>query len=237
MIMKLSKEEKAEGITKELIDFVANEKSRTPIQLQQGDEPQNVLKCSTGYWVVLEPGKYLKDENNKMMVFSDRDCIVGRARYLLNFGNIEKEKKIIALVESWKTQCREKLDELKKAINKLKLNQGDETDTFVSSILKMYQRERPAEYEAERLFSEATLAKELPKYENAEALYAAGDFQQLIPILGIREFPALMLSAHKDISSDMKVLINTFSKEAIDKWDGDMVYKYAQIEIEKEYSY
>jgi len=33
----------------------------------------------------------------------------------------------------------------------------------------------------------------------------------------------------------MKTLKNTFGAEALNKWDGDILYKYAHIEVEKQY--
>jgi hypothetical protein len=61
---------------------------------------------------------------------------------------------------------------------------------------------------------------------------------ELLSIFKLKHFPGFgepMLSADLDNEQDMKVLINTFGGDALKKWDGDMLNRYATIEIEKEY--
>lgn len=237
--MRLTKEEKAEGITDVLVKSINMNKQCSPVQLLPGDEPQKLMKCSSGYWVKLDDGSFLKDENNRLMVFPERECIVGRARYLLNFGIQEKAEKVDALIESWKGQCRDLLDQIKQKIDSLKLKAADldkEPDGMLVTIAKIYRQENPAGYQKEKEWAVQVLETELPKYENAEVLYAAGDFHELIPILGIREFPIQMFSAHHDNSLEMTVLKNVFGRDSIEKWTGDTVRLYAQIEIEKQYA-
>ena len=227
--MKLSKEELLEGITKELISSIDMSKRSSPVQLMSGDEPQKLMKCSTGYWVKLEDGTYLKDEFNKLMVFPERDCLIGRARYLLNFGHIEKKQRVLDLIETWKGLCRERLDAIAKQIK------SHESYFDGNTFNKIIKQVNPEVYEFNKKYAEDSLQTMKPAYELAEQLYSDGNFIDLLEHLGIRSFPAHMFSAHYDNPQEMKVLINTFSAKAINNWDGDMLYKYAEIEVEKDY--
>lgn len=76
---------KKEGITPEFIKSINMDKEYSPVQLMPNEEPVNLIKFSTGYWVSLGFGEYLKDEKNKLIVISEKDAKIGRARYVLNF--------------------------------------------------------------------------------------------------------------------------------------------------------
>lgn len=235
-IKKLSKEELTEGLTMEMVNAMNMAKNFTPIQLKQGDEPCNIIPCTGGFWVMID-GKALRGADNKYIIFPERDCQVGRVRYLLNFGKAEKEKKIQALIIQWKKEVRDKIDIAKKKI----AYWGPPTAGSLSSILMDAIRENGDEEEVDfyDLQNKMNLDKFLPIYQEYERLWDENKIVELMDhfkIGGIKlALGTPMLSAQKDNAQDMKVMINTFGKTALDEWDGDMLYKYAQIEIEKEY--
>jgi hypothetical protein len=233
--MKLSKSELAEGITKELIDFVLKQSKCSPVQLMPGDEPQNLLECSSGYWVVLAPGQYLRDEYNKMIVIPVRDCKIGRARYLLNFGESEKKEKIQKIIETWKDLCRIRLDEIKKRIDSL--SEYEKEDGMFTIIAKAANEQA---FEFNKKMSLEQLKQIKPLYEANVKMFEDGQIIQLMENLGLRSFSPLMLSARFDNPQEMKVAINTFGANAINEWvdnGSDLLYKYAQIEVEKDFTY
>lgn len=57
-----------------------------------GDEPVDIMECSTGYWVHTSDG-YLRDDKGYLIVFGRRECQIARARYLMNHGEEEKDWK------------------------------------------------------------------------------------------------------------------------------------------------
>lgn len=50
IIKKLSKTELNEGLTIEIVNNVKMNLQCSPVQLQPGDEPCNILACTGGYW-------------------------------------------------------------------------------------------------------------------------------------------------------------------------------------------
>ncbi|UQT35204.1 hypothetical protein M5E82_05685 [Parabacteroides distasonis] len=60
-IKKLTKEEKAEGLTLDLVNKVDLRKKCSPVMFKAGDEPVDIMECSTGYWVHTSDG-YLRDD-------------------------------------------------------------------------------------------------------------------------------------------------------------------------------
>ena len=229
LIKRLSKEEIAEGLTLELVNSIRMERTHSPVQLQLGDEPCNLLPCTDGFWVMVE-GEALKDAQGKRIVWKYRDCQIGRARYLLHYGAQEKEAKIQALLASWKKEAREHLDKVKRRVDSLAKMLNPNSDIFESNIFNSLAKPGDKAKEQKK-FDEMNSA-----YQVAESMWQQGQFVDLIQGLGIRSFTNPMLSVKFNDKHSMKVLVNTFGKAALDKWDGqDMLYKYAQIEIEKQY--
>lgn len=48
-IKRLTKEEKAEGLTLDLVNKVDLRKKCSPVMFKGGDEPVGIMECSTGY--------------------------------------------------------------------------------------------------------------------------------------------------------------------------------------------
>jgi hypothetical protein len=236
IIKKLSKEQLDEGISVEIVNALNMEKNYSPIQLQKGDEPVNIMPCTGGFWVMYEPGKFLKDEKNKYIIFPEKECRIGRARYLLNYGKEEKRLKIEALVVQWTKEVRVAIDRVKKNVESLKQDPNNfSLGRSIMSALKGEEAANKWEEENGEKYSQL-----YPKYLELEKLYEQGDICSLLDFFGTKKFNNPMLSAHLDDDEAMRVVKNTFGANAIDEWIGSgagIINRYAAIEIEKEYSF
>jgi hypothetical protein len=229
--VKLTKEEKAEGITMTLINSLKGHGKASPVQLMPGDEPQHLLKCMSGFWCIVD-GDYVRDENNRLMVFSDRDCTVGRARYLLNFGHMEKEQEVAKLMDGWKKAVRDQLDVVEKRVTDLK-SFLDDDNVFVGHFSKM----DPVNVARIKKEKREVLDGLMPKYEELQRMWEEGLIADLLYAFGIKSFSNPMFKATIENAGEMKSLSNLFSRTAIDAWEGDMLLLYARIEVEKKYSF
>ncbi len=73
-----------EGLTKEYLSTISVKKLGNPVQLLPNDEPVTLIKCSNGFWVSID-SEIVKDAKNNYLVVTDKEAIIGRGRYLLNF--------------------------------------------------------------------------------------------------------------------------------------------------------
>lgn len=80
-----------------------------------GDEPVDIMECSTGYWVHTSDG-YLRDDKGYLIVFGRRECQIARARYLMNHGEEEKRLEAERVLEQRKRKIQEKLDIFKRIL-------------------------------------------------------------------------------------------------------------------------
>ncbi len=239
-IKKLSKEELEEGLTLEFVNSIRMDRFYSPVQLQKGDDPAHLLECSAGFWVMVD-GKALADEKNQLIVWKMRECQIGRARYLLNYGKQEKEHKIQQLIGSWTAQVQEKMTELKKTMRTLELEGWPEKATgFESAIIELYYKDFEADHKAQHIQGRQELYTRCADlYTQCENMLANKQIVELMEFMGIRKFPALMLSVKLDNPQQIKTLVNTFSAAELERWanmEYDRTYKYAQIEIEKQYT-
>ena len=232
MSKKISKELKEEGVTMELINSINLNKSYSPVQLRKGEMPVKLLKCTTGFWIMLEDLSFLKDENNKLIVLSEKEVQIGRARYLMNYGDEEKQKQVKRLIEKWRYEIRNELDKIKQ---ELKAHYSLLDDKSTLSILKKAISGINEEaLEKERSLMSERVALLEPKYIQMENMLEENRIIELLYILNIKKFDNPMLTANFDNQDEMQILKNVFGAKALKNWDGDMLNKYAQIEIEKE---
>lgn len=78
---------KQEGITTEFLKSFTMDREYSPVQLMPNEDTVKIIRCSTGYWVMLEFGEYLKDEKRRLIVIPEKEAKIGRARYMLNFAS------------------------------------------------------------------------------------------------------------------------------------------------------
>lgn len=228
IIKKLTKDELAEGITLQIVNSIDMSNNFSPVQLQKGVEPVKLLKCLNGYNAIYDDPKFMRDENNKVIVYRERECKVGRARFLLNFAEQEKAEKTKELIETWKFQIRKTLDEVKSRI--ISLESGSFKFLLEAAMLTKEDFDKYRE----------DMSKELqeikPAYEQAEKLFSENRLAELVNSLGIAKLTNPILSVAHDDKEGWRVLKNVFGAKALKEWDGDTLNRYARIEVEKQYA-
>lgn len=229
-IKKLTKDLIEEGITLDLINSIDLSKKCSPVMIAKGDEPVRLLICSTGYNVIVDDGTILRDAANKPIVLPEKECVIGRARYLVNYGEQEKATQVKSLAESWRSTVRSFLDQIKKKVEGIERSLQEETAGSIPNFIKILSREN---WPAVKAKLEAELSSLKPAYQEAEDMFAKNKIIELLSTCGLKEFSNPMLSVKLDNPKEMKMLLNTFGGPALQKWDGDMLTKYAEIEVEK----
>lgn len=125
------KELEKEGLTKELLDSINLKNIGSPVQLLPNDEPVNLLKCGSGFWVSIN-GELLKDAMNNYLVVSNEEALIGRARYLLNFkAEIEKQE--------GKLYEQALSEKIKKEIERLKELTHKKVEKYLSEVKFLLQ--------------------------------------------------------------------------------------------------
>lgn len=104
---------KKEGITSQFLKSINMNQEYSPVQLMPNEEPVKLIKCSTGYWVMLEYGEYLKDDKRRLVVIPEKEAKIGRARYLLNFKE-EFEKQ---MADAYEAKIQDEVIRLKKLVD------------------------------------------------------------------------------------------------------------------------
>lgn len=104
---------KKEGITAEYLKSIDMSIEYSPVQLMPNEEPVKLIRCSTGYWVMLEFGEYLKDEKRRLVVIPEKEAKIGRARYLLNF----KEEIATHQLEVYESKIQSEITRLKEKVD------------------------------------------------------------------------------------------------------------------------
>lgn len=131
-----SKQLSEEGLTKDFLKTINLSEGHSPVQLMPNEDPVILIMCGGGFWVKLSDGTYLKDEKNKLFIVSEKQAIIGRARYLLNFQAQILQDKIDNLVRKTKLslemEAKTKISQMKEILKyagHLKL-EGIETALF-----------------------------------------------------------------------------------------------------------
>lgn len=127
LIKKLTKDELAEGLTPEFINSVNLDKCCSPVQMEPGDEPVKVLRTPTGYSIIVgvyNDGRHekpimLKDANEKQIVFRRRKIHVARARYLMNFDQKDRTRKVRYIVQQCKVELLQQIIKTEGEISRL----------------------------------------------------------------------------------------------------------------------
>lgn len=133
------KELEKEGLTKELLDSIPLKNIGNPVQLLPNDEPVNLLKNGTGFWVSIN-GELLKDAKNNYLVVSNEEAVIGRARYLLNFKE-QIEKQEGELYEQSKSEAIKKEIERLKELTREKVKKHLSTAKFALQLAGKIEKE------------------------------------------------------------------------------------------------
>jgi hypothetical protein len=238
-IKKLTKQEKDEGLTVELVNSIDLKKKASPVMFLKGDEPVKLVKCSTGYWVMYHDGKYLKDKDNKLMVFEERECQIARARYLFYYLDREKQEEVDLLLQSRKRKVDEKIKIIEHNLQSMKdrIEGKGWHHGLIESLMDSEQlSEQLAEYNAKT----KELKENLPEYERIYnyimELYKKGEIITLLNMFDIEKMPNPVFTASFDNENDMRILKNSFEKKSLDSSNGDMNVLLARLTVEKNYT-
>jgi len=215
-----------EGLTLDLINGITMDYNYSPVMLEPNDEPCKLMKCGTGYWIVLEDGSFLK-EGKFLYVVDDIKAQIGRARYLMLHGYQEKQEKIKALCEYWRKLVKEKISDIE---SKILMEDKFRRDDGLYSVF----RSLPGYNEAKSKEKTAMLED---LHTKAKEMLAKDDIIGLLEGFSIKKFNNPMLSVKLDDTKGIGVLKNVFGADEIHQWDGEILNRYAAIEIEKEYPY
>lgn len=225
---RISKELIKEGITIDLLNKVQNSGKLSPVMFQKGDEPVNLVRCNPDfYWVLLDDGAYLKDTKG-LMKFDIKTCIIARARYLINYKDIEIKNEI----ELEKKRIENELTKTVGVVieNYETMKRWDNGDFFpnVSGINFMAAQfiyandENRKEWETEckikakqffTKFNEPGIGEFVSKLKT---ILSNNDFDSLYMVLKTNGLPLLM-SAKYDDKKDIDLMLQFFHKDNIDK--------------------
>lgn len=231
IIKRLTKEEKAEGLTLDIVNKIDLRKKCSPVMFKACDEPVGIMECSTGYWVHTSDG-YLRDEKGKLIVFGIRECQIARARYLMNHGEEEKRKEADRVLEQRKKKILEKLNIFKNNIEDIRQYMIE--GSAMNELMKVFESEAPR-VKAEFDRKIANLPKMEAQYEWLISEFEKGNYNLLLDIMGIEKIPN-PVTFKLDSEDDMRMLKNAFGKQAIDEAQGDVNKLYARLKVEQMYN-
>lgn len=234
LIKKLTKEEQTEGLTIDFVNKINLLKRSSPIMFKQNEKPMNLMKCSAGWWAS-QDGKFLKDENGKLLIFKERECQIARARYLFYHAEDEKREEAEKILRKRKRQIQNKLDILKKNIDDIKaLMDKNSSINILNEIFESIGTNSQAIQE-ENARKIATLPQMEQQYEFLLSNFNSGNINYLLNILGIERIEN-PISFKIDNEDDMRVLKNAFGAQAINETNGDVNLMYARLKVEQNYN-
>lgn len=171
MIFKtLPKELKAENIDHDTLNTICLETGYSPVILQPGDEPVELLRSEKGFFVKDNDGGYLRDKKGFFIV-SEKDCQIGRARFLMKYGDREKIHKIQQLINRWEYYIKYRATEIRIGSKNL----SGESASFLYKVI-------------EEKYSEPTF-QNMDHYSAISKLLADGYIVKLLDILKIHHTP------------------------------------------------
>jgi len=228
---KISKELIEEGISIELLHKVQQSGKLSPAMFQKGDDPVNLVRCNDDfYWVLLDDGKYLKDEKNQLIKFSLKTCIIARARYWLLFSDKEiemdnkrkeeaKEKEIAKEIEKIKIELKEKVKDLNQRYDKLCRYAERKEQTGIASILNYMERDNDLENFELRKKSAIEFFNNNPTIDDfickLNSDLQTENFDSLYVSLETKGLP-LLLSVNHNTDSGIELLKRFFHKDKIE---------------------
>ena len=231
LIKKLSRQEIDEGLTLALVNSPDATRKPSPVMFQKDDEPVNLVKCSTGYWVCYEPGKYLRDEKGRLMVLGQRECQIARARYLFHFADMEKQQETEKLLSSRRDKVQKAIENMRKNIDS-----SMERSNGNRCLLEFMTDEHQQKYKAETERITRLLPQMEDMYRKVVESFEKGNIAELLDYFDIEKAENPVFTARYDNDNEMRVLKNSFGKAALDAAGGNIERLLARLQIEKEYS-
>jgi hypothetical protein len=236
-IKKLTKAETDEGLTLDLVNSKGVIQKASPVLLEKEGQPINLTKCSTGYWMRDHAGGYVK-EAGKYKVLPPRDATIARARYLLYFGEQEKEAETQKLYENRLQKATDALQEYRAKIDKVIKRVSGENDFLTGILLLQCGDAAKKQYDAET----ERLKELLPEYEKEYTMVADnltdGNVSFVLDFFDIEKRPEPgqpIVTAHYDNADEMRIVKNSFGANALNQHAGDVEKYIARLQIEQKY--
>jgi|ERR1700741_771893 len=234
----MSADLKKEGITKEILNKIDLDRDFSPVQLMPNEEPVQLVKCSTGFWIMPEFGKYLRDEKNNLIVIPNKEAKIGRARYYLNFQEKIQQDKIDEEIKLLKLEVDEKLKGMLPRMSEYLQYAGllpfdDMLEALVVPIQKSKGTYDSLVAVAKAKVNESTLSL----YNRIKELYEQEDYDSLYILLFQDGLPQIA-SFSVNNQQDMDALIKSFHADTIDKTISQIksqnhLYNIAKFNVEK----
>lgn len=212
-----------EGITDELLLSINMNMDYSPVILNKGETPVNLLQCKGGFWITPEFGEFLKDESGTKIVVNAKYARIGRARYmLLHADDILNEQisretgRIVKLVESKCSEILKKAEEILILADLI-----PPLDNFTSHLVKMIAPSTKIEmakmYATPKLLQLRNKLKELYDNKDWDSLHSIfySDGLPLVTTFDTtndRDINALIAMFHKDNLLQTVNEINDFGR-------------------------
>lgn len=240
------KELEQEGITKEVLSETDISKAKFDAQLKKGDEPVTLFKCSQGFWVMVDFGEFLMDENGKRIIISEKDAKVGRARYLINFREqideqvnkvrdrkIQEEKE--RLIERAKAEAEKHLRTLRNYLMYAGELEDSENHEISNLLLEVEKQEAPEEYEAKREFIQANKDRFKEAYDYLNELLESEDYDRLYIALFQDGMPLLASYSGGNVQDleSSPIHADKIEKTIEETKDKSHLWKLAMFNVEK----
>lgn len=250
---------KQEGITPDFLKSFSMEQEYSPVQLMPSEEPVKLIRCSAGYWVMLEYGDYLKDEKRRLVVIPEKEAKIGRARYLLAFKEqIAANKGAIYEGKIQEEICRLKAkvdDRVKQDLSKMReilvfagIVEPEGIEAILINAAKSASGNDPFslnQSDKSRHELREAKAKELATedfvnaYECLKCLSEAGDYDNLYIHYFQDGIPLLASFAHAN-PNDMAALVKNFHRDKLEATlqeinANDHLYLVAKLNVDKKY--
>jgi hypothetical protein len=248
---------KQEGITPEFLKSFTMDQEYSPVQLQPNEEPVKLIRCSAGYWVMLEFGVYLKDEKRRLVVIPEKEAKIGRARYLLAFkdqiasnaGKIYEAKiqeEICRLKSQVDVRVKEDLAKMREILVLGGKIEVTGMEAILMSVIEDASGDDPFSFNGRdklKLQQRKALAKELATdefvnaYESLQRLSEAGEYNTLYQHYFQDGLP-LLASFTTTNAEHQAALVKNFHKDKImatieEIQSKDHLYMVAKFNVDK----
>ncbi len=231
------KELNAEGITKQYLSSI-NMSEYSPVQLMPNEEPVNLLKCSKGYWIKDQDGGYLKDEKGQLYVVTEKEALIGRARYILNFQKDIQEQQIQLDIRKLEKKVEDFLNPILEKVKDALCNLGliSDSNQFLRNIIQSQMSEDKQNLVIEQSKKIVEIFP-LKDYEQYRQLIDNRKFDELYIMLFQEGLPTIAKFNNTNIEGLKQTFGFDVINETMDDLDGKShLYKIAYVNIKSKMS-
>lgn len=202
------------------------------------EEPVNLLKCSKGYWIKDEDGRYLKDEKGQLYVVTEKEALIGRARYTLNFQKDIQEQQIQLEIRKLEKKVEDFLNPILEKVKDALCNLGliSDSNQFLRNIIQSQMSEDQQNLVIEQSKKIVEIFP-LEKYENYRQLIDNRKFDELYIMLFQEGLPTIAKFNNTNIEGLKKTFGFDVINETMDDLEGKShLYKIAYVNIKSKMS-